>query len=380
MRSSLQGTTALVTVGGLVALAGSQPAAAQGIKLGLGGYMNHMAGVGDYDSDEALSGEDFNPTNLFSDGEVHFQGEFTADNGITFGANVQLESFQSDPDQVDENYGYVEGAFGRLLFGSENSATYLMQFSGPEAGLIVNSGWVTDFIPNPGVEGMLSETGGSTVVDIGNDENRLTYFSPRLYGFQLGVSYAPTVVSTGEGSNNPANEDSQTRNAVETAVNYVRSFNGFEVAVAGGFGTARQGDDVSGALGQPDERIYQYHAGINVGYAGATIGGAYVREEGGRATQGRAFDVGVSYRTGPWTVALYYFNSVLKGTVGRNDGMRAGNLGVDYALAPGVVLKGSLLYAELEGAADRDGDGSESIGEFGRREGLVGALGVQFTF
>lgn len=371
MKKILYGTTALVAVGAMAAM----PASAQGIKLGIGGYMNNHMGFGDLDGDEAFSNDDFNPTSFRSDGEVWFLGEFTADNGITFGANIQLESFQSDPDQIDENYGYAEGSFGRLVFGSENSANYLMQYAAPNVGLPINSGWITDFFADPGVAGSGRAPGNSTFVDIGNDENRLTYFTPRFFGFQFGASYTPTIDGSGDGSNNPANEDTDTRNGVSLGANYVNSFGGFDFALAGGFGTAERGDAVSGSGFDEKEDIYQFNTGINVSYAGFTVGGSGAVQIGGGEAAGRAFDGGVSYGIGPWTVGAAYFNSNVKGTSGRNEGIEAIQGGVEYALAPGVTLEGGIIYAELEAA-----DGSTNIADWGERDGVVGVFGINFRF
>ncbi len=371
MKKILYGSTALVAVSALAAT----PAMAQGIKLGLGGYMNNYFGVSDIDGDEAADGTDFNPTNLFSDGEVHFSGEFTADNGISFGANIQLESFQSDPDQIDENFGYMEGSFGRLQFGSENTAAYIMQYSAPTVGMPINSGWVTSFIPSPGTSGLFRSPGGSTFVDLGNDENNITYYTPRIFGFQLGASYVPTIDGGGDGSNNPANEDTDDRNGISLGANYVQSFNGFDVAIAGGFRTAERADDDTGSPGDPNDNIYQYSTGMNLSYAGFTVGASGAIQTGGGPAAGRAFDVGLSYTTGPWTVGVMYFNSNVDGDAGRDEGMKAIQGGVHYALAPGVRMRAGVFYAKLEGATTA-GD----ITTWGERDGVVGALGLTFSF
>ena len=52
MKRALFGTTALVAAGALLAPAAQ---AEEGIKLGLGGYMNNFFGVGDVDNDEAFA-------------------------------------------------------------------------------------------------------------------------------------------------------------------------------------------------------------------------------------------------------------------------------------------------------------------------------------
>ncbi len=116
MKKDLYGSTALVAA---VAMAATPDAAEEGVKLGLGGYYNSFFWAGDY-SEASNDARDFGSTGLFSEGEVHFKGSTTLDNGITFGVQIELEAFQSG-DQIDENYIFVEGSFGRMVIGGENT-------------------------------------------------------------------------------------------------------------------------------------------------------------------------------------------------------------------------------------------------------------------
>ena len=113
MKKVLYGSTALVAAGALAAPA----AAEEGISLSLGGFYTVAFAVQDMDYDSGLGGPgDTNSTTMFANGEVHFKGETTLDNGITFGVRIELEA-QSQGDQLDENYAYIEGSFGRLIIG-----------------------------------------------------------------------------------------------------------------------------------------------------------------------------------------------------------------------------------------------------------------------
>ncbi|MCG8510284.1 MAG: porin, partial [Rhodospirillales bacterium] len=349
MKKALTATTALVAAG--VVSAG--PAAAQ-IELRLDGYMNNFFGFGDIDNDDP--DVDRNPTNLFSDGEVWFVGEYTADNGITFGANIQLEAFglgddNSTPvgrDHVDENFAYIEGSFGRINVGSENSAAYLMQYSAPEAGAPINSGWVTAFIPPDGQVAAFRHPAVSTFLDYGNDENGISYFTPRFAGFQLGVTYTPTISGDGDGSNSPADTDCDGaanscdgRNGVSVGLNFVESFNGFDVAVAGGFRTATEAFTPAGAVSVKSEtdQLYQYSAGLNLGFGGFTVGGSFALEDSDQTTEGHSWDAGISYSTGPITVAATYFQSESEGSeaVSGEDELMAAKVAINYTLAPGII-------------------------------------------
>src|SRR5687767_14546849 len=103
MRILLLGSTALIGAGLAVA---SQPAsAADGIKLGVGGYFRtaYMA-VFDDDS-EGEPGNETNTDGVFSDAEIHFTGSTVLDNGLEVGARVELEG-EDDEDQIDEAWIY----------------------------------------------------------------------------------------------------------------------------------------------------------------------------------------------------------------------------------------------------------------------------------
>ena len=429
MRRLLYSTTALATAGLLAAPVAS---AEEGITLSLGGYMNNFIGAGDVND----SGMDFAETGMFSDGEVWFRGETTLDNGLSFGANIQLESFSSG-DQIDENFGYMEGGFGRLMFGSENTAAYLMQYSAPNVGAPINTGWVTSFIPMPaGHDAGFRTPGLSTFIDTGNDENTLTYFTPRLFGFQLGLSYQAALAFTGEGKNfpAPADKDTEYHHGFAVGVNFVESFGGVDVAVAGGYRRA-QGPETditainpTGIVGtngvatkvftidRPD--MQQVSGGINIGFAGVTIGGSVAAEIDGRvtastssfttsnhtgalaslggagavlpspfpastfaqglgsftsgavSTEGWSYDAGVSYGTGPWTVGVAYIHGEVEGSVTTpgDDELDAFSAGVEYAVGPGITASVTGMYGdwEEEGGADNSG--------------VLGILGISFGF
>ena len=419
MKRQLFTTTALVTAG---VLASSVAHAEEGIKLGIGGYMNNYFGAGDLSSD----GNRFNETALRSEGEVIFSGETTLDNGLSFGANIQLESFSSG-DQIDENYGYIEGGFGRFQFGSENSAAHLMQYSAPQVGAPISTGWVTAFIPTPaGFSGFLGP-----FAEQANDDNTLTYFTPRLFGFQLGVSYTPNVQNNGEGSNGPATETVDHHDGVSVGLNFVESFGGVDVAVAGGY-LRKSAPDNDITVNDPrftastngvatKVRVYDrpdpqaVTGGINLGFAGVTIGGGIAAQiepeltattttvdgtvfaapagtialgvspftalvvgnslratytNGVNSNEGWSWDAGISYSTGPWSFSGVYQYGEREGAVliGDNDVMRSFGAAVEYAIGPGIRASLTGMFASYDGESGAD------------NEGFAGVAGISFGF
>lgn len=370
MKKVLYGTTALVAAG--VLGAGSAEAK---IQLGLGGYMNTFFSVAGIDESSSTTA-DYNPTGLWSDGEVHFKGTYKHDNGITFGAEVQLEMF-SGGDQIDEKFAFVSGDFGRVVAGSENSAAYLMHYAAPVVGLPINSGWVTVFIPPPaGMGGLFRSPGSSTYLDWGNDENVLTYYTPRFSGFQLGVTYAPTIDGSGDGKNFPVEADTETEyhNGFAVGANFVEDFNGFGVAISGGYRYASV-DDTRDAAGADDYQAVS--VGANLSYAGFTVGGSYANEIDGKvnagntvSSEGVAWDVGVSYSTGPWSFGVTYLSGNADGSLADpdEDDMQAVSAGLSYAVGPGITARAGVMWAEWE---------PESADE---QSGVAGAIGLSFSF
>jgi predicted porin len=356
MKKVLYGSTALVAAG---TLAATPAAAEEGVSLGLGGYWNSFFYFGDYSEDDN-DPRDLGNTGIFNDGEVHFKGKTTLDNGITFGVQVELEGFTSG-DQIDENYAYIEGSFGRLVIGGENTAAYMMQYGAPFVGTPINSGWITSFIPPPQTTGgTLAVTTGfrtpalSTYVDLANDDHALNYFSPRFSGFQVGASYVPAATVNGEGKNFPvqADENTEFTDLISVGANFVESFGNFDVAVAAGYRMAQ-----SDIAGQDDPS--QISAGLNVGFAGFTVGASMAIEDSDRSTEGTGFDVGATYSTGPWSVGLTYFHSEVEGAAGGgDDSLDAVTGGISYAVGPGITASASIMWAEWDGDnADADGVG-----------------------
>ncbi len=94
--------------------------------------------------------DDYDGIDSKQDSEIHFLPSITLDNGLKIGANVQLEGFQGG-DQIDESFLFIDGSFGRVLLGSENSAGYLMHYGAPDVTFLnVNSGSLTAFVPFSG--------------------------------------------------------------------------------------------------------------------------------------------------------------------------------------------------------------------------------------
>ena len=361
MKKILLGTSALAVAG---AFAGQANAATW--DLDWGGYFEASVG---YASVDGPAGTDFDGIDVLQDAEIQFTPSITLDNGLTFGVDIQLEGNASDlggtPDTIDESFAFVKGSFGQILIGSENSAGYKMSYGAPDVTWIgINSGSLTAFIPNE-QPSVFRGVGGTSFVEVArnNDSQRITYFSPRFSGFQVGASYA----RDGEQDNSSQvdiNAGGRLHDIYDIGANYVNSFGAFDVAVAGRYGTGT----LEGAGGAADLDPTVYAFGVNLGYAGVTVGGSYAKSEDDVAIRnGDFFDIGVSYKTGPWGASLTYSNGELD-TGDERDQYLAG---VTYKLGPGVTAGAYVGYLDYSAGA---GTGRTSV------DGFVVGTGFKLNF
>jgi predicted porin len=334
MKKVLLGSTALVAAGLIAAPAAM---AAEKLQVGVGGYMEQWFGYSSVDQNNST--RDVDGFDVKSDSEIHFKGSTTLDNGIEFGINVQLEANSNSSDQIDESYLIVKGSFGEINLGSENSAMYKMHYAPSDFGIGINSGDQGDWaaLSGSGISssGYFRGVLGSTYIEPNraNDSEKLTYYTPRFAGFQIGASYSP---DTNQDNNGPVNRNTGVSDMVAFGANYSGDFNGVSVGVSLGYGTFLES---ASGTNEPEA----YNAGITVGFGGFGIGGSWAEADNSNA-DGTAYNLGVSYETGPFGVSLTYFN----GDVDNGTEQNAYHLSGKYALGPGVSANATLGYAEFE--------------------------------
>lgn len=345
-RASLIAASAFAFV--LTGAAGAQ--AEEPIKLGISGYMEQFFGYADNDTDQ----DHFDQK---SDTEVEFGGETTLDNGITFGAAVVLNGNTDDEEQIAESFAYVEGNFGRGEIGSRDNAAAIMQYAAPDVGIGLNDGDVSDWIENT-TSSDADSAFESTFLFLGEDKaNKITYFTPRFSGVQVGVSYIPEF----ERDNNAQPAEDLYENGFAVGINFVETLGEVDVALAAGFLTASAPND-------GDDDAEGYSLGFNLGYAGFTLGGSYAHTDGnaGGGTDtatsfdGHGYDIGVSYAWDSSAVSLSYLHGEVEGLVGTDgdDENDTVMLSGSYGVGPGIDIIGSVFATEYDGdAADSSNEG-----------------------
>ncbi|OSQ50153.1 porin [Thalassospira alkalitolerans] len=323
----------LVASSALVAIAfAGQAQASEPIKLSVGGYMEQWAGFADEDN-TATGGR----KNAFqSDTEVHFKGSTTLDNGIEVGAVIELEG-ETSGDQVDEQYLYINGGFGRIEMGKNDSAADAMGITAPAVGPVgVNDGDMDQW-----TNAYLIDTVRSS-----GDQNRATYYTPVMGGFRAGVSFADDSNRNGASSYN--NTDGSGDNIISAGLEFNHDFGGVTLGLS--------------AVGENQGEGNWYGFGSNVGFGNFTVGGSYGHTEddyglSDRETKNQdldAFDLGVSYAMDAASVSLTYGYE----DFGTGD-ISAVDLGLRYALGAGVSWRSSVFWFDQENdtAVDNDGYG-----------------------
>lgn len=366
-----------------------------GVKLDLGGFYKGYLTYIDQDTSAGL--EERNLDWLQST-EIHIGGETTLDNGLTIGTHFEFEVDGDESADVQESYAYFSGAYGRINTGAENGAVYLLQVAAPSADSNVDGirqyvnpvnyaitdysgmadGFTTgEFIGAPAVN--FAGTGTVSLFteldyddDVSGYSNKITYLTPVFpvfSGFQAGFSYTPE----NDGSNRELDGVHADDNAgqygdvYEIALRYAGEFDGFGVALGGGFTHNQLEADIAagsiyiedgttaGFQAAEDTNIglddrQSWNVGMDLDISAFGLGVAYVADDmgiDGNADRDTVV-VGLDYTNGPWKLGASYLNQQqeLIGTDELDTDRYTG--GVVYTYGPGMTFRGSISYIDHE--------------------------------
>ena len=345
-------------------LAASSVQADEGLQLELSGYFIGAAAFVDQRRDTGRREISFG-----SDSEVHFDGAFLFENGVTVGVHSEgkLEedvggtprtggrfTAEEGVDFIQESFVYLEGYFGRFEFGKQDGVAEQLGFIAPTlfAGIAVN-------------DPELDPTGFNSIntrnsVNRGRDDfsRRLIYISPRIVGIQAGVSFAPDSdaatpisVSVVQGSAFDSRSDQGVfdhEEIIELGVNFVHSFDRIIVGVSGTYLRAGEQGCVSvPALCSILKEYEAWNVGANISVGGVTLGGSYIEDNLGRHTASyHAWEIGAVYETQSWGFMLSYGRDETEGLGGQDTVAVQG--GINYQLARGVMLGTGVQYIEAD--------------------------------
>lgn len=360
MKKTLLGTTALVTAG----LLAGPALASDPLKVTVGG--NVVTGFYVIDQDN-VGGTSFQDTKVAVVARnIDIKAEGTLDNGLVAGVDAKMmlgtdfgnDFLANDSGDVTfrQLFAYLEGGFGRFEIGGVDGAAYKMHYTSP--WFVPGNGVDTANILNLATFGISSYYGlrHSTFSLLATDENKISYFTPRLAGFQLGLSFTPTV------NDNLLNQRNVTANGLgllpdnadvdevfEVALNYAGSFGGVDVGLDG-FYTTGDGPAVNS---DPEE----YGFGANLGYMGFTLGGAYYESNdivgpftafpGAANAENTTWTAGLQYATGPWKVGVAYLNGE-QDLGALTDEVQTWQFGGGYNLGAGVDIGLDIQFSNLD--------------------------------
>ena len=336
MKKYLLGTTILAAVG---LATGPVLAEETPIHLELGGGYSEYFGFSDQENDTGIGN-----SVAYVSHEVHFKIRGELANGLMIGGAIELEG-ESGGDNIDQAYVNISGGFGTLRLGGINSGRYSMIIAAPNAGVGTDSGSQSKYMT---LTTNTNGTGYTTYIDISGDAQKVTYFTPRFNGFQLAAGWAPTGDANTAG-NDPglADNTADYTDAWDFGVSYKGDFEDVGISAMLGVGGADKPSGVSAAF----DDFLVWNAGLSLSSGGFTVSGGFAKITEGKSfttntvsNEGRAFNVGVKYDTGPWSFSVSYFDGEEKNFIALagDEENSQWAVGASYQLGP--ALKTSLTF------------------------------------
>jgi hypothetical protein len=330
MKKVLLATTAItaISLAGVASAQESQMMSAAGNTLSIGGY--YEFGYATFSDDvkappgeESQSGDE---SFTYGDSELYIDFETSADNGLTYGVQIDLEvvngtshAESGTAKNAEESSLYVGGDFGTVHFGHDDNAYGRFQTWAPthegatsqddniHYGKILRTGKVDSVVL------ARSSAGAGPAYE---DNAKITYVSPNFAGLQVGVSVA----------------DSDQDDAEDNATSFGASY------------TLDLGAMISGATATFTGGSYNNNAGEP--------------EDGTTASKKSAHQqIGVTLGAGNWTFTAgqYDGEGASDGSGGHNGAVEMSVLeyGIGYQISDALSVGASLASSETEGGTDQ---------------------------
>ena len=373
-------------------------------KITVGGFSTFEAGYTNSQFSGGLSDRSFR-----NDNEIHFNVAGRTDAGLGYGAELDLNA-DINGAGVAENgggatnsglnahrtYGWLQGDnWGHVEFGSNDSAASTLKVDASNIARATggidgdfkyfantNSGLQNYFASGGSFNGgsMMGTVGSSTAAfinspnlpvehgpaysfskDTWSNDTKITYYTPRFAGFQLGLSYAPSLESRGQ--NNTRSTDINSGNAVSDifsgGLNYANKFDQVEVAAAITGEVARSKGDgyapysIYGTDYNANNSLHAWNAGGKASYDGVSLAGSYGYWGDSFATNGTKasyWTAGAAYEYNAAGLSVTYLSSDTK-PVYYNNKFQDISFGADYKLAPGLTPFVEYTWYEINPAA-----------------------------
>jgi hypothetical protein len=366
MKKFLLGTTALISLsaasaamaGGSHTPAAVEPANTGGLTVLVGGTVDFQSAFINQDENGTIGNENSRNEIFRNDTTINVTAAGSTDS-FDYGAVVELIADNEDDKNNEEGsrktYLYVENdSFGRVEAGQnvgasstlEVDASTIARASGGVDGdtlYNVNLGGAVlggaAFIASPNLPTGDSET------DAGN-ATKLTYYTPRFSGVQLGVSYSPDTGNRGsaDGISND-NDTGEYENVFAGGLN-------FQSDIADGVGImASAVSEFGNAEDTTLNDLQAYSLGLGFEFEGFSVAGNYADlGDSGLSTGANVNDessyytLGAAYENGPYGVSVTYLDSTSGSGAPAGGAADTGEhnftnlvIGADYQMAPGLT-------------------------------------------
>ena len=382
--------------------------AADKMKVTLGGYIDTQFGMvqqrkpfNQFDVLDSSKGKMQN-YGIANDTKVDIKIDAESPHGFKYGGMIRINADTSintagnDDTVADKTMIYVESKFGRIEGGAYDSASRQMQITAHSIAAMPGGtdGYAPKWINKKMIDGssysahFIKWPELMTNCDCASFGNKITYFTPKISGFQAGVSFTPDIAVHGtvnKLASTPKAEDQNFKDIFDLGIQYENKFKDFGYKIGA---TAQHAK--SKYLNTPRKDLNVYEVGAIVTYKDASIAGSY--SDWGKSATPVVKDPNKKYGAKYWTLGAAYKYDKLKSSLTFFKSYRANvfsanvptttashdvshnrnyyvSLGFDYALVPGLTP-----YAELTHLHFRNADASR-----GNRANVL-LLGSRLTF
>lgn len=376
MKKILLGTTALVGASFMATAAFAAP------EVKVGGFVDFQVGVTSQDIDNfgPSPGGFGNVTNergygFTNDSEVIIKASDKLDNGLSWAVKIELEANADDGDTSTDNADEVtltlSGSWGQLTFGNDDGPVDTMKIGAKtavrDAGAGGTGGTFRRWTGWNTANSFLHDN-DTDIADTG-DAIKIIYITPRVAGFQGGISFSPTgtdsaqnrITDTANATIQDASLSSSVQeNWIEAALSYDQTFDQVRVRLSGVYSHAdAQNQTVSSTT---FEDVRAWGVGAAVTFGGFTVSGGYADD--GKSAMVKSFSnknvssysLGIGYNMGAWDFGLSGYRakagagSRSLGYTG-DDKLDVISAGVTYEIGAGLTIYTEATWFDTKQAA-----------------------------
>ena len=290
---------------------------------------------------------------------VYFNGEMTADNGLTYGAQIRFaggRDYTVNPNDINllgysgtgRQYVWLKGGWGSVEAGTWIGAATALNLN--VAGQYKGNGGL-DFAWH---EYSVKPTGAIAHIqnphwwDAG--QSKISYFTPVFNGFQAGVSYTPTV---GLGKTGLIAGDGEYKDQISYGAQWNGDMGGSTVTVSAV--GAMTDDAVNNAMSTTRHGVEMFQISGMVAHAGFSTGATFWDYGDTGTLPGDSQDytgwaVDATYSFGPYGVEISYSHAekMITGAEAIDSTFDGWALQLGYAVAPGLKWYADLVGAEYD--------------------------------